>query len=171
MRKQHLLAFIIFILANTLFIQPSKAHQQKAAISSVLFNPRTSNIEVSHRFYLHDAEHAIKKIFGGDADIYRSAETQQKFANYVIERFAMFDQQSNRVALSTVGFELEGKFFWVYQETTQPPELKGLSIAHHALRDIWPEQVNTINVEGKGDIKTLTFDQSVELLTVEFNGH
>jgi hypothetical protein len=83
----------------------------------------------------------------------------------------MFDQQRNPVVLSTVGFELEGKFFWVYQETAQPPELEGLTITHQALRDIWPEQVNTINVEGKGDIKTLTFDQSVELLTVEFDEH
>jgi uncharacterized protein YcfL len=168
MRKQHLLTFIAFVLTNMLFAQFSHAHQQKAAISSVLFNPRTTNIEISHRFYLHDAEHAIKKIFGGDADIYRSIESQQKFANYVTERFAMFDQHEKRVELSSVGFELEGKFFWVYQETAQPPELQGLSIAHHALRDIWPEQVNTINVEGKGDVRTLTFEQSVELLTVEF---
>ena len=171
MLKKHLLTLVTFVLANLLWANTSHAHQQKAAISSVLFNPRTTNIEISHRFYLHDAEHAIKKIFGGDADIYQSIESQQKFADYVIERFAMFDQQRNPVVLSTVGFELEGKFFWVYQETAQPPELEGLTITHQALRDIWPEQVNTINVEGKGDIKTLTFDQSVELLTVEFDEH
>jgi hypothetical protein len=171
MQNKHTLALIIFVFANTFWTSHSSAHQQKAAISSVLFNPRTSNIEISHRFYLHDAEHAIKKIFGGDADIYQSIESQQKFANYVTERFAMFDNQENAVTLSSVGFELEGKFFWVYQETAQPPTLEGLTIAHHALRDIWPEQVNTINIEGKGDIQTLTFAQSVELLTIEFDEH
>jgi hypothetical protein len=169
--QKHTLTFFVFVLVQALWISPSFAHQQKAAISSILFNPRTTNIEVSHRFYLHDAEHAIKKIFGGDADIYQSIESQKKFANYVMERFAMYDQQNQPVALSSVGFELEGKFFWVYQETAQPPELEGLSIAHQALRDIWPEQINTINVEGKGDIRTLTFAQSVELLTVEFDEH
>ena len=169
MRRLPLLTLISFVLVNMLWAPPSYAHQQKAAISSVLFNPRTANIEISHRFYLHDAEHAIKKIFGGDADIYQSFESQQKFADYVIERFAMFDGQDKLISLATVGFELEGKFFWVYQETAQPPELEGLTIAHQALREIWPEQVNTINVEGKGDIQTLTFNQSVELLTVEFD--
>ena len=83
----------------------------------------------------------------------------------------MFDKQAKAVKLSSVGFELDGKFFWVYQETAQPPVLEGLTIAHHALRDIWPEQVNTINVEGKSDIQTLTFAQSVELLSVEFDEH
>ena len=35
------------------------AHQQKIAITTVLFNPRTENIEIMHRFNLHDAEHAV----------------------------------------------------------------------------------------------------------------
>ncbi len=39
------------------------AHQQKIAITTVLFNPRTQNIEIMHRFNLHDAEHAVKALF------------------------------------------------------------------------------------------------------------
>ena len=46
--------------------------------------------------------------------------------------------------------------------------LKKVTIRHDALRDIWPEQVNTINVEGKGKLQTLTFTDSVELLTLTF---
>ena len=44
--------------------------------------------------------------------------------------------------------------------------LEGIKIRHDALRDLWPKQVNTLNVEGKGDIKTLTFADSVNLLEV-----
>ncbi|MDG1816469.1 MAG: hypothetical protein P8H22_10245, partial [Glaciecola sp.] len=36
------------------------AHQQKSGLTTVLFNPRTNNIEVMHRVYMHDAEHAVK---------------------------------------------------------------------------------------------------------------
>ena len=32
------------------------AHQDREAITQVLFNPRTGNIEVMHRFLLHDVE-------------------------------------------------------------------------------------------------------------------
>ena len=63
---------------------------------------------------------------------------------------------------------VDGKFFWVYQETTQPTKLDNMTIRHDALRDLWPEQVNTINVEGKGKLQTLSFTDSVELLTLTF---
>ena len=144
------------------------AHQQKLAITTVLFNPRTENIEIMHRFNLHDAEHAVKALFKKTADILDDKETQTRFASYVANRFVLFNAQNDSLPLNLVGFEVEGKHFWVYQETAQPPALQGLQIRHDALRDLWPEQVNTINVEGNGDLKTLTFTDSVELLEVHF---
>lgn len=144
------------------------AHQQKIAISTILFNPSTLNIEVMHRFNMHDAEHAVREIFGKDADIIDSATTQQQFSEYVKQRFAMHDQAGETLPLTLVGHELDGKHFWVYQETAQPTKLQNLTVRHNALRDLWPSQVNTINIEGKGELQTLTFSDSVELLKVEF---
>lgn len=144
------------------------AHQQKTAISTVLFNARTENIEIMHRFRVHDAEHAVKEIFGKDADIIDSKATQEQFGNYVSQRFGLFDSEEQPLPLKMVGVELEGKFLWVYLETTQPPKLDNMTIRHDALRDLWPEQINTINVEGKGKLQTLTFADSVELLTLTF---
>ena len=151
----------------------AKAHQIKAAITTVLFNARTENIEVMHRFNLHDAEHAVKALFDKHADIMDDSDTQQKFADYVAQHFAILDANGEVLKLADVGFEVEGKHFWVYQETAEPPTLVGLQIRHNALRDLWPKQVNTLNVEGKGDIKTLTFTDSVNLLEVSFEkqGH
>lgn len=146
----------------------ANAHQQKAAITTVLFNPRTHNIEVMHRFNLHDAEHAVKAILDKSADILDSDKTQREFAEYVAKRFALLDSEGNPIALKQVGYETAGKFFWVYQETEQPPKLEGLKIRHDALRDLWPKQVNTLNVEGMGDIKTLTFADDTTLLEVHF---
>lgn len=145
------------------------AHQQKTAITKVLFNPRTENLEVMHRFYMHDAEHAVKELFDKDADVL-SEKTQQAFADYVTKRFAIADQKGNPIALKLLGFEVDGKFLWVYQETAQPTGLQALNVEHLALREIWPSQINTVNVEGKGDLKTLTFDGNTTLLTVEFKG-
>lgn len=147
------------------------AHQQKTAISTVLFNPSTSNVEVMHRFNMHDAEHAVREIFDKDADIIDSPATQQQFSEYVNQRFAMHNQAGERLPLTLVGHELDGKHFWVYQETAQPTALQNLTVRHNALRDLWPAQINTINIEGKGELQTLTFSDSVELLTVEFEHH
>lgn len=136
------------------------AHQQKAAITKILFNPRTNNIEVMHRFVLHDAEHAVKRLFDGEADIYASKQTQQNFMDYVINRFGIADGNGNQITLEQVGYEIDGKHMWVYQEAQQPSEMSVISVAHNALRDIWPTQTNTVNIEGKGPIKTLTFTAS-----------
>lgn len=161
-----------WLLGTLLFAAFSlSAHQQKTAISTVLFNPRTNNIEIMHRFRVHDAEHAVKEIFGKNADILDSKITQEQFGAYVNQRFNLFDSEEQPLALKMVGVELEGQFFWVYQETKQPAKLENMTIRHDALRDLWPEQVNTINVEGKGKIQTLTFADSVELLQVSFNNH
>lgn len=159
-------------LLLAVFSLSAYGHQQKTAISTVLFNPRTENIEIMHRFRVHDAEHAVKEIFGKEADIIGSEVTQNQFSDYVSQRFNLFDSQQQPLGLKAVGYELDGKFFWVYQETQQPTKVDNLSIRHDALRDLWPEQTNTINVEGKGQLQTLTFTDSVELLKVSFaQGH
>ena len=144
------------------------AHQQKTAFSTVLFNPRSENIEIMHRFRVHDAEHAVKEILGKEADIIDSNVTQNQFGKYVHQRFNLFDSDKQKLPLKMVGVELDGKFFWVYQETTQPTQLENMTIRHDALRDLWPEQVNTINIEGKGKLQTLSFTDSIELLTLTF---
>ena len=158
-----------WLLGTLLFAAFSlSAHQQKTAISTVLFNPRTENIEIMHRFRVHDAEHAVREILGKDADIIDSKKTQEQFGEYVNQRFSLFGSDEQSLPLKMVGVELDGKFFWVYQETTQPTKMDNMTIRHDALRDLWPEQVNTINVEGKGKLQTLTFTDSVELLKLTF---
>ncbi|NCP66035.1 MAG: hypothetical protein GW763_05785 [Paraglaciecola sp.] len=160
---RHVAFCLLFLVAGV-----ASAHQQKAAISTVLFNPRTQNIEIAHRFDIHDAEHAVKEIFGKDADILDSALTQQQFGDYVQQRFFLYTSGKEKLDLKLVGHEIEGKFFWVYQETAVPTTLQNMVVRNDALRDIWPLQVNTINIEGRGELQTLTFSDSVTLLEVNF---
>lgn len=162
--------FALSLVAAMTFSSLAQAHQIKAAITTVFFNPRTENIEVMHRFNLHDAEHAVKALFDKHADIMDDATTQQAFADYVAGHFTLLNSEEKPLELAKVGYEVEGKHFWVYQETAVPPALEGLKIRHDALRDLWPAQINTLNVEGRGDIKTLTFADSVTLLEVSFKG-
>lgn len=146
----------------------TSAHQLKSAITTVLFNDRTNNIEVMHRFYLHDSEHAVQHLYNKNADLHKDKTTQQQFANYVESQFKLKSLADNSLTLNSVGHQIEGKFFWVYQEITIPKEVKGLKMSHGALRDLWPTQVNMVNIEGKGDVKTLTFSGQEEWLSTEF---
>jgi len=148
---------------------PASAHQQKAALTQVLFNPRSGNIEVVHRFYLHDAEEAVRQLFGVDADIYAKEETQFNFAQYTVNKFALWDGKDSPVELGLVGYEIDGNFFFVYQESENAEDIQALTIRHDVLRDIWPEQMNTVNVEGRGDLQTVLFDGENTLQVVVFD--
>jgi len=142
-------------------------HQQKEAITRVLFNPRTNNIEVMHRFLLHDAEHAVKQLRNSDADILGSVDDREYFSSYVHSHFEIWDQDGRRLPLSPVGHEIEGRFLWVYAETEIPEDIESLSLRHDALRDIWPQQVNLVNVERSGNVRSATFMGGSTELTID----
>ncbi|MFC3122563.1 DUF6702 family protein [Agaribacter flavus] len=167
--KRSFVLFLTFVLLLAFGASPAIAHQVKAAISRVELNPRTDKLEIMHRFDLHDAEHAVQELFDNTADIHKREETQKMFAEYVVERFGIYHADDTQVALKLVGFEVEGKHFWVYQEADKPDTLGGLQIVHNALRDIWHAQTNTVNVKFDATINTLTFTENTEVLNIDFS--
>ena len=156
------------LLLIALVTLPLAAHQQKEAITRVLFNPRTGNVEVMHRFLLHDAEHAVKKLFGADADLLGSPEDRDRFEDYVHGRFSIADQDGTTIALTAVGNEIENRFLWVYAEAPIPTGLTALTISNDALRDIWPEQSNLVNVERDKTVRSARFDGAEREATIDF---
>lgn len=122
-----------------------------------------------HRFHLHDAEHAVEEIFGKGADILGSDETRSKFASYVADRFFVRNGETNdEMELKFVGYDIDGKFIWVYQEAAFV-KTTSLLITHNALRDLWPDQLNTVNVEGDFGVKSALFDGTVEVAKIELH--
>jgi hypothetical protein len=158
----------LLIIVCFLIAAPAVAHQLKSSVTTVLFNKRTNNIELMHRFYLHDTEHAIGSIFKGKIDIINNKVDQQRFAKYVESHVALQTLSGELLALNSVGAQVDGKFFWVYQEAAIPPGIEGIRMSNGALRDLWPSQVNMVNVEGKGQIKTLNFTQDDTWLEARF---
>ncbi len=148
---------------------PLQAHQLRAAMTTVLFNDRTERIEIMHRFFLHDAEQVVGQIVGKGADLVGAADDRQRFGIYVHERFDIFTPDGMQLPLELRGTELAGDFLWVYQTLPfSSPRLPGLQMSHRALRDIWEEQVNTVNVERAGSVHTLTFRGAVTRLNLNF---
>lgn len=159
----------LMLMAALLLTPMVQAHQQKEAITRVLFNPRTNNIEVMHRFLLHDVEHAVKALREGKADILSSKSDRDFFADYVYQRFSITDQDGRVLPLTPVGNEIEGRFLWVYSETPIPPTLSALRVQHNALRDIWPVQVNLVNVEHNGTVKSASFTGGSTEITISID--
>lgn len=124
---------VISILSFIVTTPDAQAHQQRAAISTALFNYRSGNLEISHRFYMHDAEHAIKHLFGKGADIYNKRETQMRFGQYVSQHFAIENQAAKALPLKLLGVEVDSKFIWVYQEISLDQVSPSLGSAMDAL--------------------------------------
>lgn len=136
----------------------------------MLFNPRTRNIEVAHRFFLHDAEHAVEVLLAPGADIIRLRRTQAEFAAYAAQRFDLYALDGALLPLTDLGFEAERAFFWVYAETPWPDnDLPGLAMRHDALRDVWPDQVNLVNVERADGVRSVEFAGRDTVLSVDFS--
>ena len=165
----------IFLLTVLTVLPPhsADAHRLRAAMTTVLFNDRTERIEVMHRFYLHDADQLAAEIAsqadGRGANLMDDPEDRQRFGIYVHERFNLYTAEGQRLSLTLRGTEVDGDFLWVYQALRYPsPQLGHLVISHDALRDLWPDQVNTVNVERDGRVQTLIFRDSVSRLSVDF---
>ena len=160
-------------LLGLLVLSTAEAHQQKNAVTRILFNENTGNIEVMHRFFIHDAEHAAGLIFGERQMLAESRESRELFSSYVINRFsieASFREGNSEVlGLSYVGEEVDGQFLWVYQEIPAQDDIMAFTIVNLTLRDVWSDQSNLVNIERDGRIYSLTFDGSAEVLTVKLD--
>ena len=138
MSNSYKLILPFFFLITILVGGDLSAHQKKEAITRVIFNQRTSNIEIIHRFSIHDVEHASKRLFGKSADILSDSTSQQQFTGYVNNNFTMKRLPGSVLTLTNIGFEVDDTYLWIYQETPLQEAIKGLLITHGALIDIWP---------------------------------
>ncbi len=167
--SQRACAWSVLALAILLTSAGTAAHQQQAALTRVLFNARSGNLEVMHRFVLHDAEHAVRALFDPEADLLASAAAREQFAGYVQERFSLLGSAGDPLPLHYVGQEIDGPFLWVYQEMPIPDALPSLGVIHDALRELWPQQNNLVNIEHDGRIQTLNFTGDTHWLSVSFD--
>lgn len=167
--KSSLLVSVLAMLLLCVGAAPAFAHQKKEALTEILFNTRTGNLEVMHRFLIHDAEHAVRQLVDSDADLIASEQAREAFAQYAVERFSLLGEDGEILQLQYVGQEMDSAFLWVYQEMPLPEKMSSLGVVHNALREIWPEQNNLVNVERNGNVQSLNFNGNTEWLSVEFS--
>ena len=146
--------YIVCALVLSCLTSTSFAHQQKEAYISLLFNDRTGNMEVSHRFLLHDAEHSLGLLLNNAGDLNTDKATQEKFFEYIQQHFKVTSADDQNIELTPIGYEVEGKYFWVYQESSIP-DTDSLKLKHSALHELWPSQTNHINIEKDGWVKSV----------------
>ena len=134
---------------------PLGAHQQKAALTTLRYNPRSNEVEIAHRFALHDAEHAAPEVTGGDAILRTDTARQWAFARYVHGAFRLTDHSGAELAKDLVGVEVDGSLLWIYETLPGEAGPRIAHIRHDALLALWPSQENWVNVVDADGVRTL----------------
>lgn len=150
---KHLATLLMCIAAASSIL----AHRQLEALTTISFNENTATWEIVHRFHAHDAERAMAEIRKEIEFDLENLEDRARFALYVEERFGLRESKSQSpIDLVLVGAALEDHDILVFQEFKGSlPDL--IAVRQDVLRDWFPNQTNTVNIEIKGTIRTLVF--------------
>lgn len=138
----------------------SHADRQPGSLSTIKTNASSGNVEIIHRLHNHDAELGVISAHGDRSLTLDKLVGRARLALYVEERFIVAELAADSIGtpldLELIGAELDGEFILVYQE------FKGVlpasfAVRNDILRDIFPEQINHVNIAVGGEVRSLTF--------------
>ena len=139
---------------------PSFADRQPGSLSTVKVNPATGNVEIIHRLHTHDAELGIIAALNDRSLTMDQLVGRAQLALYIEERFTIAvvddDEIGAPLDLELLGAELDGEFVLVYQEFSGEMPAT-IAVRNDILRDVFPEQVNHVNLALGGNVRSLTF--------------
>jgi len=133
------------------------AHRAPGSLTSIEWNAESAKTEIVHRLHSHDAELGVGEAAGVPDLSVLSLEGRATIALYVEERFAIA-QGEDQIRLDLVGAELVADHLLVYQEW--PAQLSGsIRVRNDILRDVFPTQINQVNIADNGTVRTLAFSE------------
>ena len=147
----------------------SLAHRMPGSISTVKRSASGDTIEIIHRLHTHDAEMGIAVTTGKRNVSLETLVDRAQLALYVEAQFSIAEFRDRKIgtklALELVGAELDGEFVLVYQEFAGDLPA-GIAIRDDILRDVFPGQVNHVNVAIGGEVRSVTFSGDDEWQTI-----
>ncbi len=111
---------IVITLLVCLFGKPALAHKLNAAETSISYNQRTKNLEIVHRFFMHDVNHLIQAYYKNKTDKPLEGVDETLFTDYIIEntKLNLIDKNGEKLTYSYIGSEQDGKHYFIYQEVS-----------------------------------------------------
>ena len=141
---------------------PALAHRSQTVLTTVMWNPAVSMLEVTHRVHNADAEAWLSQQGQGggaaamDITVVRN---QAQMMLYVEAHFGLNDGGA-KIALEPLGAEIEGEALSLYQQCKLVAPPKALALDNRILRDVFDGQTNLVNVRLAQRTRTLIFSGS-----------
>lgn len=138
---------------------PAAAHRGHSALSVVEFDARTGAVTVSHRFQTHDTEPALAEIAPDAQSSLDDPDAVKALTAYVGAHFTV------TVKGAAVGLVLKDMTLgadevrMVYTGQIPASDVLGeIEIKAVMFTDIYPDQVNQVNIRRGGPTRTLVFE-------------
>lgn len=119
----------------------------------------TGEVSVSHRFERHDLEPALSKIAPQAQPSFDDPEAVAALEAYLQRRFSLATERG-QVALKITRRTLGASEIRIELGGRITPKVKTLTIRSGLLSDIYPSQVNQVNVRRGAVTRTLRFEGS-----------
>lgn len=133
------------------------AHREPGILTTIEWNNSIERTEIIHRIHTHDAELGVAMVDNLPLLSVGNTEGMARIALYVENHFSILIEESS-LDIELVGAELIGDYIFVYQEWRDPLSTN-IFIKNEILREIYPLQINQVNIISEGNIRTLTFTE------------
>ena len=135
------------------------AHREKKTLTTVEWNADTQMLNVIHSYHLHDAETALADAGIIDKPDLFSLKARAKLALYTAKHFSL-SYQGKEIELNIIGAETEAKTVYVYQQAKMQTPPNALTVSASMLRDIIKGQLNNVDVNLSGEIRSVQFKKN-----------
>jgi hypothetical protein len=148
------LALAVVLLAC--IASAAQAHLQHTSWTSITWNQRTGNLEITHRLHAQHAQSYLVDHVGAAASI-EDLRGRAQIALYVSERFHIVATPESSAQVDLLGAELDDRYLLVYQELSLSGPPTGLDVRADMFTDQFSDQVNRVNIDINGTRQTLQF--------------
>ncbi len=149
----------LFAVALLCVSAAAGAHRFHMGITEVAFNPRSGSTEIVHTYMAHDIDALLMNMYGRQFDL-GDPEDQAVLRKYVEGRFWLQGRDKARLPVRWIGMSVDSQSVVIYQELENAPLSRTAAIHQAVLTDFLPDQVNTVNLNDAGAIRSLTFTQA-----------
>ncbi|TFH27164.1 MAG: hypothetical protein E4H10_04785 [Bacteroidia bacterium] len=145
--KRKVISLGVF-LATLILCSGWMPHKFYVSLTEFRYNSQTERFEVSIRMFPDDLDRALLERTGIQTQLSTEFEHEKAdsiLKTYLLESFSL-QADGNLIAFSYLGKESESDAVWCYLESTPVSGPRSLYIRHELLTEIFPDQVNIVQV-------------------------
>lgn len=133
------------------------AHKQRLSLTHIDWNERSKTLDIIHSFHIHEAENTLYESGLIRYPDLTKLKARARLALYTSERFSLSQDGSEALKLEIIGAEIDGQSVYVYQQIALNEPPKRLIVSNTIFRELVKDQINNVDVNIDGEIKSLQF--------------